>query len=111
MRFHSVPKRKNPLERLKEFSFYLKPENEKFDVLYLIIMNCICRFQSLGLDSNHSLTQKYVIHVSLNQTLLSYCMALNGSFRLLCSGDNKLRFRYFRMMQKKKDIISKEEKI
>ena len=48
MRFRSVPKRKNPSERLKEFTFYLKPENEKSDVLYMIIMNYTSRIQSSG---------------------------------------------------------------
>ena len=39
MRFRSVQERKNPSERLKEFTFYLKPEKENSDVLYVIIMN------------------------------------------------------------------------
>ena len=37
-------------------------------------------------------------------------MALNGSVRLLCSGENKLRFRYFRMMQKKNGYYFKGRK-
>ena len=44
MRFRSVQERKNPSERLKEFTFYLKPEKENSDVLYLIIMNWLYHY-------------------------------------------------------------------